>query len=763
MASIFATPVALVSLSYAEELWFKSVAGPFGSCLNRKASFCDQIHVSDSPEVVVLEDLSKDARFSAHPAVAGPPHLRFYAGAPLVGTTGHRYGTLCVLDTKPRSYPANLINTLVNFAEIATRELEQGNFETPTKIAQLGEVAQRTKDDYVEPIALLDLDIKGWPLLYSNKFWEQEINRGGSSGSSDGKTTACDRCSDDMGSFWDMFTCLDPEEVSRDVPAALQSRRPVKLRVQKKKVRGGVANGEQQQELRVVLRPASDILAANIPVGIPGFVPFNSKQSKGGDATSIDEGLPKSGNFWFATLHSAASSLPNSTTSTSTSSTAYKSAMSPPLSSGDTTPTSSAKHSGGSGSSSEESRRSSMDSQRRESFESERSTPRGVVDARSNKQPFAMPKKRLERQSAASRLSGISPKELLPYQMVLPERYKDLQLGPLLGSGAFARVHRALWRGAIVAVKLIEFPVDSSYWEDVERAVIEGALSVELHHPNIVQTIDFCRWRRAVQPDVSGALCDYAGEGYWSAPTEPLQEVDCVWIVQELCTGGKLGDALDRGWLRKWPAPEAPIDLVKYLHTAADIASALCFLHSKGITHGDLTYNNVLLTAPPFPPNTMSQNEGQSSEKQENEVNNATTDPRGFVAKLADFGLARVAQEGAMSTRHYGTISHMPPELLADGVLGLATDMYSLGVLFWEMYTGVRAWCGQRQDHIINAVCNGRGLKGLPENDMHAPEALKNLIARCLDTDRNKRPSAAVAWVEVQAMLLNCQVLTGDV
>ena len=739
MASLFQTPVALVSLSYAEELWFKSVAGPFGSCLNRKASFCDQIHVSDGPEVVVLEDLTADSRFSAHPNVAGAPHLRFYAGAPLVGSTGHRYGTLCVLDTKPRSFPANLLNTLVNFAELATRELEQGNFETPTKIAQLGKLV-REKADYVEPIALVDLDTKGWPLLYSNAFWNEEVTgvSGGGRGS-DGTASVCDRCSDNMESFWDLFTCLDPDEVARDVAAALQSRRPVKLRVVKKK-EGKREQG--QQDLRIVLRPASDTIAANIPVGIPGFVSFKESATKDGQLGNA------AGNFWFATLHS--STTPDASVSGGTS---FKSAYS----SESVTPSSPAKSVGSDSASEDQSRRSSMDLEKRDSFESQRSTPKGVVDARS-KQPFASEHKHT---SAASRLAGISPKELLPYQMVLPERYKDMQLGPLLGSGAYARVHRAVWHGAIVAVKLIEFPVDSSWWEDVERAVIEGALSVELHHQNIVSTLDFCRCRKAIQPDVSTLVNEKKG-GYWSAPTAPLQEVDCVWIVQELCTNGKLGDALDRGWLRKWRGPEAPIDLVKYLHTAADIAAALGFLHSKNITHGDLTYNNVLLTAPP----TFAQSSQQESNFNNNNASGvsfspmSTTDSRGFVAKLADFGLARVAQEGAMGTRHYGTVSHMPPELLADGVLSLATDMYSFGVILWEMYTGVRAWCGQRQEQIVDAVCHGRGLKGLPENDQYAPEALQRLVARCLDSDRFKRPSAAEAWVEVQAMLLNCQVLT---
>lgn len=753
MSSIFHTPVALVSLSYAEEQWCKSVAGPMETrSADRKQSCCNRIQVSDTPEVLVVEDLLADARFSENMFIKTEPHLRFYAGAPLVGSTGHRYGTLCILDIKPRSFPSDLLNTLVNFAELATRELEQGNFDAPYEIQHLGDIAQRTKLDYEEPVALLDLDVKGWPLLYCNKYWNQQLSGRLSDNDGSGNREAA-LCSDDMSPFWDLFTCVDPEDIARDVPAALQSRHPVKLKVRWKKGGEGV-----QQELRVLLRHASDIIAGNIPVGIPGFVPFSTQLgTTGADGAE----LPNRDNLWFATLHSPASpgSSPTASGGRSLAATSFKSAST----SGSTTPTSPSAKTGNGAAYESQSDRSSADSQKRESFELQRETPKGVVDARLQ-QPFARPKKKLQEEeemkvaAAAPKLAGFSYKELLPYQMILPERYSDMQLGPLLCSASFARIHRAVWRGSVFAVKLMEFPEDSSCWEDAERAVIEGTLSVELQHPNIVQTFDFCRWRKAVQPDVSGALGSTAGGGSWSTPTAPLQELDCVWIVQELCTAGKLGDALERGWLRKWRAFDAPIDMVAYLHTAADIASALGFLHSKGIIHGDLTYNNVLLTSPP-PPQDQENTNGSAVAA----PSTICVDPRNFVAKLADFGLARVAQEASMSTRLYGTVSHMPPELLAKGVLSLATDMYSFGVILWEMYTGVRAWCGQGQDQIVDAVCHGRGLRNLPENDTHAPGALRSLVKRCLDYDSKKRPSAAEAWVEVQAMLLNCQTMNEEV
>ena len=55
----------------------------------------------------------------------GPPHLRFYAGAPLIDSTGCRLGSLCVLDRVPRSFDAENCNVLCNFAEVVVREMEK--------------------------------------------------------------------------------------------------------------------------------------------------------------------------------------------------------------------------------------------------------------------------------------------------------------------------------------------------------------------------------------------------------------------------------------------------------------------------------------------------------------------------------------------------------------------------------------------------------------------------------------------------------------
>ena len=98
---VCASPVALVSLLAADRQWFKARAG-FPLCeTDLDSSVC--IHALAEPDLLVIPDLAQDARTAHNPLVTAEPNIRFYAGAPLRMQDGAVLGSLCVIDTKPRS------------------------------------------------------------------------------------------------------------------------------------------------------------------------------------------------------------------------------------------------------------------------------------------------------------------------------------------------------------------------------------------------------------------------------------------------------------------------------------------------------------------------------------------------------------------------------------------------------------------------------------------------------------------------------------
>lgn len=123
-ADVCQTPVALIAIVDGERLWFKAKLGIEVSEVPRVGSFCAHAILA-AEEVLVVEDASMDPRFAASPLVTGAPHIRFYAGAPLVTSTGHAIGAICVIDTKPRSITNEQMGELRFLAQQVVIALEE--------------------------------------------------------------------------------------------------------------------------------------------------------------------------------------------------------------------------------------------------------------------------------------------------------------------------------------------------------------------------------------------------------------------------------------------------------------------------------------------------------------------------------------------------------------------------------------------------------------------------------------------------------------
>lgn len=145
-------PISIISLIDETRGWFKSSHGVLRGEVDRKYSICS--HAILQKEIFVVEDTLLDERFRDNPIVQGELAVRFYAGAPLTTSDGFNLGTLCLVDSKPRTLSEDQYKALSVLAVQVVQqfELRKSNLEIQKKNQEL-QYLNESKDKFFSIIA----------------------------------------------------------------------------------------------------------------------------------------------------------------------------------------------------------------------------------------------------------------------------------------------------------------------------------------------------------------------------------------------------------------------------------------------------------------------------------------------------------------------------------------------------------------------------------------------------------------------------------
>ncbi len=116
------TSIALINFVDAKRQWFKAKLGLSVSEMSRDIGFCPLC--VNLGETLIIPDTLADEKFAINHVVISEPNVRFYAGIPLITALGEVIGTLCTIDTVPRSITAEQIESLEAISRLVMKQLE---------------------------------------------------------------------------------------------------------------------------------------------------------------------------------------------------------------------------------------------------------------------------------------------------------------------------------------------------------------------------------------------------------------------------------------------------------------------------------------------------------------------------------------------------------------------------------------------------------------------------------------------------------------
>ncbi len=227
-----------------------------------------------------------------------------------------------------------------------------------------------------------------------------------------------------------------------------------------------------------------------------------------------------------------------------------------------------------------------------------------------------------------------------------------------------------------VAIKFLPHHISANE-EERKRFEIEAQSAASLNHPNI-------------------------------ATIYAIEEADDeIFIVMEYVEGQELKDVIEHKHVEaEYIQPLKPNDIINY---AIQIAEGLEAAHKKEIVHRDIKSSNIMVTI-----------DGK--------------------VKIMDFGLAKIKGGSHLTTigTTIGTVAYMSPEQAKGDEVDHKTDIWSFGVLLYEMLTGKLPFKGEYDQAVIYSILSEKP-EPLPLTQKNFPPALANIIYKCLQKDQRTR------------------------
>jgi len=321
-----------------------------------------------------------------------------------------------------------------------------------------------------------------------------------------------------------------------------------------------------------------------------------------------------------------------------------------------------------------------------------------------HKEMFGLGGKQISRRTLFQSAATAASEAASPYLRLSRKfsiRFEDLEVGRQVGGGGYCHIHEVKMDEKTCAVKRIKEnrkckPKDIV--EGVADLASEAAILTNLDHPNIIQVHGMAAGpiRKSVTSD----------EGFFM-----VMELLEMTLSERIDEWRENVESRARRTRRHM--------LQERLKVALELAKAIQYLHSQDIVHRDLKPNNIGFD-------------------------------EGGVLKLFDFGFALKLARNRYTRGTAGTVTYMAPEMALRRTYDSSVDVYSFGLLLWEMCSMKEAFPGFGENtYLIRVVEN----EERPWIQMWWPSALKSLMRKCWSAKPCCRPSIDEVVAKLEAIL----------